>query len=108
MKKLAYNAGGAVKETADRTVLEILYDFDHGWVGADQASACARAYLLRKDAGWTDERMLENLDVYAAVVDHVYSKKSSAEQLYAFSRNFILRLLMPLKSILKKYTARLE
>jgi len=80
MKSLAYKADGATKETTDRVVLDILEDFKLKLIGAGQASAYARLYLLSKAVGWKDEQMLENLDVYAAVVDHVYARKSSTEQ----------------------------
>jgi len=93
MKSLAYMADGATKETTDRVVLDILDDFDLGMIGKNQASAYARLYLLSKAVGWKDEQLLENLDVYAAVAGYVYSRKGRAEQLYKFSKQFILRLL---------------
>jgi len=93
MKSLTYKADGAVKETTDRVVLGILEDFDCGWIGAGQASAYARVYLLSNDAGWKDDQRLENLDVYAAVVGHVYSEQSLLSHLYKFPKQSILRLL---------------
>ena len=71
MKALTYVADGVEKETTDRVVLDILEELQSGSMNAEEASMYARAYLLSKQVGWSDDRLFENLWVYASVLKRI-------------------------------------
>lgn len=58
-------------------MLTILWKLDDKEIGEAEACRLAREYLLRKDADWSYDQMLENLDVYATVVAYVYSVRDA-------------------------------
>jgi hypothetical protein len=74
MEPLMYVSNGVEKETTDRVVLEILEKLRSGLMNADEASIRARVHLLSKQVGRSDDQLLENLDVYAAVLKRIYGR----------------------------------
>ena len=74
MEPIKYVSNGVEKETTDKVVLEILEKLRLGSMNADAASMRARAHLLSKQVGRSDDQLLENLDVYAAVLKRIYGR----------------------------------
>jgi len=74
---MTYRTNGVDKELTDWTVLAILWKLDDKLIGEAEACRCAREYLLRKSNGWSDAQMMENLDMYAAVVARVYDVRNA-------------------------------
>jgi hypothetical protein len=74
MEPIKYISNGVEKETTDKVVLDILEELRSGSMNAEEASMHARTYLLSKQVGRSDDQLLENLDVYAAVLKRIYGR----------------------------------